>query len=86
MSRDCFAALPRETMGLSAVCDCGISWSYSLFLLGIYYCHQNFSIDYIHDRVSYQGDIHVYVKIIYKHKIKRKIAYKRNQCNNLNFE
>ena len=25
------AALPRGAMGLSAVCDCGISWSYSLF-------------------------------------------------------
>ena len=23
-------ALPRGTIGLSAVCDCGISWSYSL--------------------------------------------------------
>ena len=23
-------ALPRGAMGLSAVCDCGISWSYSL--------------------------------------------------------
>ena len=25
-------ALPRRATGLSAVCDCGISWSYSLFL------------------------------------------------------
>ena len=25
-------ALPRCVMGLSAVCDCGISWPYSLFL------------------------------------------------------
>ena len=23
-SRDCFVALPRGTMGFSAVCDCGI--------------------------------------------------------------
>ena len=30
MSRDCCAALPRGTIGLSAVCDCGISLSYSL--------------------------------------------------------
>ena len=29
MSRDCFVALPRGAMGLFAVCDCGISWSYS---------------------------------------------------------
>ena len=36
MSRDCCVALPRGVMGLSAVCDCGISWSYSLF---IYYCN-----------------------------------------------
>ena len=25
VSRDCFVALPRGAMGLSAVCDCGIS-------------------------------------------------------------
>ena len=30
MSRDCCVALPRGAMGLSADCDCGISWSYSL--------------------------------------------------------
>ena len=30
MSRDGWEALPRGAMGLSAVCDCGISWSYSL--------------------------------------------------------
>ena len=30
VSRDGWAALPRGVMGLSAVCDCGISWSYSL--------------------------------------------------------
>ena len=30
MSRDGWVALPRGAMGLSAVCDCGISWSYSL--------------------------------------------------------
>ena len=33
VSRDCFVALPRGAMGLSAVCDCGISWSYSLTIL-----------------------------------------------------
>ena len=27
MSRDCCVALPRGAMGLSAVCDCGISRS-----------------------------------------------------------
>ena len=30
MSRDGWAALSRGATGLSAVCDCGISWSYSL--------------------------------------------------------
>ena len=30
MSRDCRVALPPGAMGLSAVCDCGISGSYSL--------------------------------------------------------
>ena len=33
MSRDCCVALPHGAMGLSEVCDCVISWSYSLFLL-----------------------------------------------------
>ena len=33
MSRDGWAALPRGATGLSAVCDCGISWSYSLTIL-----------------------------------------------------
>ena len=28
-------ALPRGAMGLSAVCECGISCSYSLTILGI---------------------------------------------------
>ena len=32
VSRDCCVALPRGAKVLSAVCDCGISWSYSLFL------------------------------------------------------
>ena len=30
MSHDGWVALPCGVMGLSAVCDCGISWSYSL--------------------------------------------------------
>ena len=33
MSRDCCVALPSGAMGLSAVCDCRISWSYSLTIL-----------------------------------------------------
>ena len=32
VSHDCFVALPYGAMGLSAVCECGISLSYSLFL------------------------------------------------------
>ena len=30
VSGDCCVALPRDTIGLSAVCDCGICWLYSL--------------------------------------------------------
>ena len=32
VSHDCFVAIPLGAMGLSAVCDCDISRSYSLFL------------------------------------------------------
>ena len=35
MYRDCCVALPRDDMGLSAVCDCGISLSYSLTIFEI---------------------------------------------------
>ena len=28
--RDCYVALPRGAIGLSAICDCGISWSFLL--------------------------------------------------------
>ena len=34
MSHDGWAALPCDATGLSAVCDCGISWSYSLTIFG----------------------------------------------------
>ena len=30
VSRDCLVALPHDVTGLSAVGDCGMSWSYSL--------------------------------------------------------
>ena len=30
VSRDCCVALPHGAADLSAVCDCGISWSHSL--------------------------------------------------------
>ena len=35
MYRDCCVALPRDDMGLSAVCDCGISLSYSLTIFEV---------------------------------------------------
>ena len=35
MSHDGWVALPRGAMGLSAVCDCGISWSYSLTIFKV---------------------------------------------------
>ena len=36
MSRGGWAALPHGDTGLSAVCDCGISWSYSLTIPCVY--------------------------------------------------
>ena len=38
LSCDCCVALPHDAMGLSAVCDCGISRSYSLFVMPMLYC------------------------------------------------
>ena len=35
MSLDCDVALPRDATGLFAVCDCGISRLYLLFLISI---------------------------------------------------
>ena len=35
VSRDCCVALPHDASGLSAVCDCSISWSYSLSTLAL---------------------------------------------------
>ena len=35
MPRNCCVALPRGAMDLSAVCDCGISWSYSLTIFAV---------------------------------------------------
>ena len=37
----CSVALPHGAVGWSAVCDCGISWSYSLTLLPRIYFLQN---------------------------------------------
>ena len=36
MSPDCCVAVPHDTMGLSAVCECGISSSYSLVFLFLF--------------------------------------------------
>ena len=36
VSRDCCVAFPHDTTGLSAVCDCGISYSYSLTILNAF--------------------------------------------------
>ena len=43
MSRDCFVALPCGAMGLFAVCDCAMTWSYSLTTveLRIVFCIPN---------------------------------------------
>ena len=37
VSRNCCVALPHNDTGLSAVCDCGISWSYSLAIFDCLY-------------------------------------------------
>ena len=41
VSRNCCVVLPRSAMGLCAVCDCGISWSYSLTIFGRKDIHLN---------------------------------------------
>ena len=40
VSRDCCVALPRGAVGLSAVCDCGISRLYTLtiFVMFLFTC------------------------------------------------
>ena len=42
VSRDCCVALPRCAIGLSTVCDCGISLSYSLTILVAFVIVQGF--------------------------------------------
>ena len=44
MSRDGCVALPRGDMGSSAVCDCGISRSYSLSIFASEYDISNVSV------------------------------------------
>ena len=44
MSRDGWVALPRGAMGLSAVCNCGISLSYSLTIF-FYVRHVRYTTD-----------------------------------------
>ena len=46
VSRDCCVAMPRGTVGLSAVCDCGISRSYSLFWGAKNHCLIRFNISH----------------------------------------
>ena len=43
MSRDGSLTLPGGGMGLSTVCDCGISWSNSLLFLGSEYPYTFFT-------------------------------------------
>ena len=54
MSRDGWVALPCGAMGLSSVCDCGISWSYSLTIF--YYSDNRTYPGYITCPISH-GDI-----------------------------
>ena len=44
MSRDGWAALPHGATGLSAVCDCGISWSYSFTIFYDQYAERQIMI------------------------------------------
>ena len=46
MSRDCCVALPHSDTGLSAICDCGISGSYYLTILGIKHQHDPIILDF----------------------------------------
>ena len=41
MSHACFVAIPLSAMGLSAVCDCNISQSYSLTILGVIHANSD---------------------------------------------
>ena len=50
MSRYGLAALPRGATGLSAVCDCGITWSYSLTIF-------EDNVDYVFAWISYMETI-----------------------------
>ena len=43
MFRNCCVALPRGSICVSAVCDCGISWSYSLTIFSTF--HSNVDPD-----------------------------------------
>ena len=55
VSHDCCVSLPQDTTGLSAVCDCGISWLYSLtiFMQHIILLRAHFS-----QNVKYWYEIH----------------------------
>ena len=70
MSCDCSLPLPNCVVGWSAVCDCGISWSYSLTF--------SFAL-YIHVQVKLQEVFHVYLN---KFEMMVKIQILIIFCNN----
>ena len=51
VSRDCCVALPRNARGLSAVCDCGISWSHSLFFKSLLLAYWNLCVQNISTKI-----------------------------------
>ena len=60
MSRDCCVALSCDVMGLSAVCDCGISLSYSLDIKlrknGVTHLQEMVTLDFIFRLVQCSGE------------------------------
>ena len=61
MARDCCVGLPHDATGLSAVCDCGISCSYSLTVLDI--------LSEVKKRFSYSTQLITKFQLLIKTKI-----------------
>ena len=89
MSRDGWAALPRDTTGLSVVCDCGISWSYSLTILASFdfWCETRFLLRLINPKYIIYGHVRKFVTLSiifwkYIYKICLKIIWSNGMCSN----
>ena len=51
VAHECCVTLPHGVTGLSVVCDCGMSWSYSLIIFDVH---------------SYQCWLHIYKSVLFK--------------------